>query len=142
MKKFKDYLKEGASDYATSTQSASTQHNLQSNPVFKIKIRDLESGMEESPRQSKEEKDKIETSDVITAKDSNGKKRTGRVVKIQKDDAGKAVFYEITTKSGEQIKVDASKVTKKDYHGEKSDQPFDSSRSVVESFETYVKKKH
>lgn len=129
VRKFIDYInEERGKEYFTGSNSVVGSQGVIDNPIFKIKMRGLDNPNEQPARQSKEEKDSIEKNDVIIGKNSDGKKKIGRVIKIHKDSEGTPVKYEISTKNGKLEKIDASKVLKKDYHEERTNSPYHSTR--------------
>lgn len=125
MKKFKEYLNEvRGKEFHTGTSSTVGSQANGDTPVFKFKQLGLDSYSEEPAGREIPHTDKIKIGDVIIGISENGKKKIGRVTDLIKNSNNQTIFYKILPKDGKQIKVDASKVYKKDYHEVKTNRPF------------------
>ena len=103
------------------SQGAFVTPIVTNNPVFQVKLADVDDKLEQPAGQQKAMKDEIRRGEAVVGtalgKD-NKKKHKGLVENIIKDSKGNITAFVITDEDGDKIKLDPTSVARLDLHDE------------------------
>lgn len=118
------------------SQGAFVTPIVTNNPVFQVKLADVDDKLEQPAGQQKEMKDEIRRGEAVIGtalgKD-NKKKHKGIVQNIVKDANGNVTSFTITDEDGDQIKLDPTSVARLDLHDEGKNKTAGDTFKVMES---------
>ena len=118
------------------SQGAFVTPIVTNNPVFQVKLADVDDKLEQPAGQQKEMKDEIRRGEAVVGtamgKD-NKKKHKGIVQNIVKDANGNVTSFTITDEDGDQIKLDPTSVARLDLHDEGKNKTAGDTFKVMES---------
>lgn len=117
------------------SQGAFVTPIVTNNPVFQVKLADVDDKMEQPAGQQKPMEDEIRRGEEVVGtaigKD-NKKKHKGIVQNITKDANGNITSFTITNEDGDQLKLDPTSVARLDLHDEGKDKHAGDDMKVME----------
>ncbi len=118
------------------SQGAFVTPIVTNNPVFQVKLADVDDKMEQPAAQQEPMEDEIRRGEAVVGvalgKD-NKKKHKGHIENIGKDSNGNVISFTITDEDGDKIKLDPTSISRLDLHDEGKEKHAGGDFKVMES---------